>query len=248
MKKSHLVILLIIGFYLEQVGCQNNGKWEGGGWSSGISGSGPIEKETRNLTGYTKIESEISAEVILHPSATFRVEVEGQKNLAELLKTEVSGDVLRIYFSKSVGNYKTFYVHVYAPTFNSVSLKGSGNITCKEALAGASLDVYLRGSGDINMNQLTYKTMMGELTGSGNINLAGASDTSSWKLTGSGDVDCSSMKSKSSDAVVTGSGSIKCFASELVKARVRGSGDIYYKGSPVKIDKEVTGSGSIQAE
>ena len=44
-----------------------------------------------------------------------------------------------------------------------------------------------------------------------------------------------------------GSADIKVTATEMIKARVSGSGDIRYKGNPKKIDTKTSGSGDISS-
>ena len=47
------------------------------------------------------------------------------------------------------------------------------------------------------------------------------------------------------EAVVSGSGDIQVTASQSLKARVSGSGDISYRGNPEKQDFKTSGSGDI---
>jgi hypothetical protein len=46
-------------------------------------------------------------------------------------------------------------------------------------------------------------------------------------------------------ANVSGSADIKVTVSEMIQARVSGSGDISYRGNPKKIDTKSSGSGNI---
>ena len=83
------------------------------------------------------------------------------------------------------------------------------------------------------------------LTGSGDINLSGSTAEITTVLSGSGDIDTSKLKAQTADATVSGSGDTTVYCTEMILARVSGSGDIQYKGDPKKKDTKVNGSGSI---
>ena len=64
-------------------------------------------------------------------------------------------------------------------------------------------------------------------------------------VSGSGDISAYDLKAVSVYANIVGSGTIKITTSNKIKARVSGSGDIYYKGKPKYVDSKSIGSGDI---
>ena len=83
------------------------------------------------------------------------------------------------------------------------------------------------------------------LSGSGDMDLAGSCGKLQVRVSGSGDVNAYELSAREVDAVVSGSADIKVTASEAIKARVSGSGDIHYRGNPEKIDSKTSGSGGV---
>ena len=65
-------------------------------------------------------------------------------------------------------------------------------------------------------------------------------------IAGSGDVSAYKLKTRYVEASIAGSGDIKVTVSDKIKATVVGSGNIYYKGHPDKIDTTSLGSGDIK--
>ena len=57
-------------------------------------------------------------------------------------------------------------------------------------------------------------------------------------ITGSGDISAEKLAATNVVATVAGSGDIVCYASRQLDARVSGSGDIEYKGSPSVVNKQ----------
>ena len=83
-------------------------------------------------------------------------------------------------------------------------------------------------------------------SGSGDIELAGNTKTFVCEIRGSGDVHCENLKSENANINVKGSADVNVFASVSLKARVSGSGDIYYRGNPPNPDITVLGSGVVE--
>ena len=212
-----------------------------------VKGEGPVQTETRSLKDFKGVELGASADVYMTQATDFKVTIEAQKNIAELLETSVEGGILKIYFKKSIGNvdYDKLIIHVEAPLFENVYLLGSGNMIAQNAFKGDKLSLTITGSGDVRVKDATYNTVKAELSGSGNLEVGGVAESSELSLSGSGDVHAQNLKSKKVDASITGSGNIDCHAETSMDASVTGSGDIHYSGDP-SVKSRITGSGSIE--
>jgi hypothetical protein len=194
-----------------------------------VKGSGNVTSETRNLSGFTGIDLQGSADVDVAIGEPESVVVEAEDNILPLIETKVQNGQL-IISTKPLTNLSTtkpVRVHIKMKTLDSVSISGSGNITAPGLNAG-----------EVNV----------DLPGSGNINLSGTANKVVIKLGGSGNVFCDQLKSSSAKVDVSGSGNVKVYASESLDATISGSGNIQYSGNPSQVNKNVTGSGSIVSQ
>lgn len=249
---------------------------DGDGWGlfdggKRLTGQGAIERTTRDVSGFKSIDLATSANVFVKQSTTFKVEVEAQKNIAEILETTVEDGVLKIKFKKGTWqvNFEKLNIYVEMPSVERLLISGSGDLTAETALSGDNMDLHISGSGNITVDKgLTAKTLKvtlsgsgnieaegiatGELTtrisGSGDLTLAGTADKSSYTVAGSGDIDAKSVKSKAVEAHISGSGNINCHADESMDAHTSGSGDITYSGNATVIKSKSSGSGDISKE
>lgn len=212
-----------------------------------IKGSGPIETETRDLKDFKGVELGASADVFITQGDEFKVTIEAQKNIAELLETSVKGTTLKIYFKDNMGNvsYDKMVIHIQAPLYEHIALLGSGNMIAQNALKGDKLSLVITGSGNLEVKEATYSSIKAELSGSGNLKVGGVAESCDLELSGSGDVEASDLKSKKVIAAITGSGGIDCHAETNLEASVTGSGDIHYSGDP-SVQSRITGSGSVE--
>lgn len=115
-------------------------------------------------------------------------------------------------------------VRIALPEVPKIRAKGSANVTLYH-VNQASLDVRVRGSGDI--------TAIGQV------------DHLMAKVSGSGDVHAGGLTALTAKLKVSGSGDIEANVTQSVRARVEGSGDINVAGNPAARDHSVEGSGDI---
>ena len=234
-----------------------------------IKGTGAVERTTREAKDFKSIDVQTSANVFVKQGTTFKVEVEAQKNIAELLETVVEDGTLKIKFKH--GSWRLSFdklnVYVEMPVVENLEISGSGDLTAETALTGDKIEVDITGSGNINIEKgLTAKTLkvgiggsgdikiegieVGELStkiaGSGELTLTGKADKAAYSVSGSGDVNASKLKSKAVEASVSGSGNISCNAEESLDAHASGSGDISYSGNATAVKTKVSGSGNIE--
>ena len=167
-----------------------------------------------------------SANISYHQDTRSHVEIHGSDNIIPLVETYVDGNTLMIKFKKNVSIWKgKLEIKVFAPELNKLSINGSGNIKLINGIqTSKDIEFHINGSGNIQ----------GE--GSGNINLKGKAIQAKYAIAGSGNIQAADLEAENTDASISGSGNISCYASQKLVARVKGSGDIAYKGNPQEVD------------
>ena len=220
---------------------------------------GEIDTVTRNVGEFNSIDIDILLNdmIFVQTADEFKVEVIAYDSLIDSIHTTNDNGMLRIYNNKYNSEIQGMtQVRVYAPTVNSITNRGSGDIRISE-YRGDSLNIETIGSGDLTVFNLEISgklTIQG--TGSGDhkfrhitagemvIDKKGSGDgeysdlnvgTLSVASTGSGDATLSG-KAESVTFHKAGSGDID--ASELkaksVKTQESGSGDLIINWESVK--------------
>ena len=185
------------------------------------------------------------------------VEVYTSDNIVDLLDINVVNNTLNIKFKKGVSvSYNKLEIRVSSETLNNISVAGSGNveldIDADNITCTGNLNVSVAGSGDIEGSNITCTNLTASIAGSGDLKLdnvsaagteasvsgsgtailTGTSQEADYRVAGSGDLFASGLQAKRVSASVSGSGDIKCHATDFLKARTSGSGNIGYKGNP----------------
>ena len=212
-----------------------------------VRGNGKMKTEVRTTSDYESVSAAGNFDVKLVSGKEGKITLDGEENLMQYIITEVKKGKLTIKVKKNVSIRitKKFVVTVPYRDIDIVSLAGSGDISNEGTIKAKDFKLSLAGSGDIDLN-IDVTSVKTSIAGSGNIKLNGKSSSLICSIAGSGDVSAYGLSTKSTVVSVAGSGNVKTTVSESIKARVAGSGSIYYKGKPDKIDTKSFGSGSVK--
>ena len=207
-------------------------------------------KETRKVSGFTKIGFGIAGDLYINIGSEFRVELEGPKSLLDEIETELSGSKLVIKKDTwhTFGNEKVT-VYITLPALEGLSVSGSGKAEVKDAVKSEELHLSVSGSGKILMADLAIGDLDVGISGSGDVIIGGSGDArnADISISGSGNYSGESLRIANGDFGISGSGSCRCNVTDKLEASVSGSGNVTYLGNP-KVDARVSGSGRVRSK
>ena len=203
-----------------------------------------ITKELNNVSNFSSIRVLGSPDVEYRQSngSKTTVSIYGSDNLVDLLEVSTVNGVLQVNIKKGVkilSGERRLKVIASSPSLNQVDIKGSADVYLKGTIKGNDLNLNIAGSGDIEAENLQYANIFALVKGSGDIDLKNVKATTVMsEVNGSGDISAEKLAATNVVATVAGSGDIVCYASRQLDAKVSGSGDIEYKGSPSVVNKQ----------
>jgi hypothetical protein len=213
-----------------------------------VVGDGPLLTENRTATNFSEVEINIPGDVVFRQANDYKLEIEAQENILDIIQTPVNGNELVIKFKNDVfvRRHDRIRVTVSAPDINAFRLKGSGNLRTEGNIQSGNFNVSVSGSGNIDIPNLNATTLDADISGSGDIKISGGAVTGEdLRISGSGSIDLLNLAARSASTNTTGSGEMKVNVSETLNARITGSGSVYYKGNPV-VSSHITGSGKVK--
>ena len=217
-------------------------------WGNGerVRGNGKIITETRSTSEYDEINVGGSFDVVLVKGKEGSIKIEGEENIIPFIEIEVSRGSLQIKYKKNsyVNTTKKLTITVPITNIDKISLGGSGNISNVGIIKTNEFSASLGGSGNIKL-QIDTNSMSVNIGGSGNIEISGKTTEFNCSVAGSGNISAFNLNSEITNATIAGSGSVKTTVNKKIKAKVVGSGNIYYKGKPAEKDVKSVGSGEI---
>ncbi len=211
----------------------------------GVSGSGPIQTETRNESNFHAIDLDVSGDMEITVGEQFAVEISAQQNILPLIKTEVKDGALHVYTNENFNSPGDIKIRVTAPAFDAFSVAGSGNLRVVNAIRSEKMGMNIAGSGDIFCAQADFNSLSIDITGSGGVELGGKANDVKADISGSGDVMAKNMTANVLKVNIVGSGTVTADVSSALHADISGSGDVFYSGT-ASVETNVSGSGSVK--
>jgi hypothetical protein len=214
---------------------------------SRVRAQGSIVSEVRDLPRFSGIDLSGVGAVRYHESDAFRVTVRTHQSLIGLVETEVSSGILALKIEQgwSVVDVRTLEFDVEAPRLERVSISGSGSFRAMDVLDVPEFLFRVSGSGEA-VAQVDTDRLECRVSGSGSLSFTGDADELVLDLSGSGAVDALDLRARDADVKISGSSEVKLNVAEKLTARISGSGNIDYRGTP-RIDYSGSGSGKIQS-
>jgi Putative auto-transporter adhesin, head GIN domain len=193
---------------------------------SATAGSGQIATESRQVSGFTKVELSGNGELTIEQTGTESLTISAEENLLPRASSEVSGDTLVLELKTIADIFPTKPVE-YA-------------LTAKD-LTGLAVS----GSGSVNASKLATTSLSSKISGSGSITAIGTADNQDLDISGSGRYQAEQLIGKTVKVAISGSGSADVHATEALDIQMSGSGTLTYTGNPPQVTQEISGSGKV---
>lgn len=191
-----------------------------------ITGNGSIQTQERDVSAFNRVATQGSTVIHIVQGTVFEVKVKGYANLLPYLKTIVNNGTLSVHYedTRSVRNDNS-EVFITMPALTGLSSQGSG-------------DIYVAGAFNNNLDAA--------ISGSANIVVEkGSADHFTLQSFGSGNFKSFGFTATAADITIAGSGDTEIGIVQQLKAKIRGSGNIYYKGDPAAVEIDISGSGKV---
>lgn len=215
MRLPFLVVTLLSIFVMSCGSTQNK-----------IEGSGKVISETREVSGFMGIALESTGDITITQGDTESLSIETDDNILPLLTSKVENGVL-VLGAK-----------------DNTSVEPSNGI--RYTITVKSLErLELSGSGNVQASNLALESLSVDVSGSGNIELAGTVNSQTVNLSGSGNYNGCKLQSGGSSVTVSGSGNVTVTATDTLSVDVSGSGDVSYVGNP-NVSQNVNGTGDVK--
>jgi hypothetical protein len=213
-----------------------------------VSGSGKEVAVARPVGAFSVLRLDSSIDVHAHQGTTPGVTVHADDNIEPLVETTVEGDKLIVRLKKgaSFRSHHDVFVDVVFTSLTAAQQHGSGDLHI-DKLSGPRFESSISGSGDLQIDNAQLGQFALSVAGSGDVTISGSADEARFGVAGSGDINARNFAAKKVSVSISGSGDARVNATEVLEAKVAGSGDVTYAGHPRDVSRRVSGSGSIDA-
>lgn len=190
----------------------------------GIQGSGDMETREIDLDDFNEVSLRGGFDVDITFGKRQQVKITIDDNLWDILEAEVDDDVLILGWEENC--------------------RPDGD--CKVEIVVKSLEAFqLSGAGDISISDFDGPSFTFDLSGAGDVTMDGQVKDLDIHLSGAGNVDTRALKAENVEVSISGAGNADVYASESLRGRVSGVGNLDYYGDPKEKKTKVSGIGRI---
>ena len=226
---------LCVGFLLSLAACYPS-----------VRGNGQPALETRPLEGFVDVDSSGAFDVRVEHADSYSVAVAIDSNLLPFLETRVVGTTLRITSHVHLEHVLPGpHVMVRMPSLAGATLSGSGRLAVLAVHETRPVALRLSGSGNMDFAGAA-PVVKAHLDGSGDIHLAGSTEQVTLDLSGSGTIDAAGLLAAAGSIELDGSGNVRATIDGPADVSLSGSGDIDLFGNVTLQRSSKSGSGSIR--
>jgi hypothetical protein len=210
-----------------------------------ISGNGNVVAEERYVSGFSGLSVSNGIDVYIAPGEGGILKVVADENILEVLKTEVMGNTLKIYFSESVCGTKSSKVYVRYSNLNSITVSSAGDVKGEGILTTDELDIELSSAGNLKLNVEAEKIFI-DISSSGKAFLSGRATYLEARLSSAGNLNAFELEAETGDVAVSSAGNAKVFITGEASFESSSAGDIIYRGEPEIRKMSSSSAGSIR--
>src|SRR5450830_1100195 len=206
--------------------------------SNAVAGNGVLAHDVRQVGTVSGLEVGGPLEVNVRVGQATSLAVDADSNLLPLIRSDVSGGVLRVWVEGAVRSSNNMRVTYTTPSLTQLRQSGSGQINAHGLRMGAAR-VDQSGSGRTGLGPVQGNDLSLTVSGSGSVQASGAVNSVNARSSGSGAIDITGVASEQADLSTSGSGSISATVKRSVLAQTSGSGHITVYGNPAQ--RQLTG-------
>ena len=192
---------------------------------SGIKGSGTSKSEQRNISGFSKIEAGGAMNVEITAQGDFSVTVEADDNLLQYIKTETSGDTLKIYSEGRISPKAKMNVKITMPEVKGLDVSGASNAVVS----------------NVKVDSLELNA-----SGASKIKIEGESKDLDSDASGASKIDAENLRVENAKVKASGASSSIVSPSNELKADASGASSIHYTGEPKNVNQKSSGASSVK--
>lgn len=233
-----------------------------------VRGSGKVISETRDVSGFDRVEIHDGGNLYLVQGDSEALEIEAEENIMPYLSSRVVNHTLFLEIDdserRSFITTRPINYYLTMEDIHGLAISGGGDIEARK-ITTTDLETSITGGGDLEIGILAADTANMRISGGGNIDIEEMkADLLEMRISGGGDVRihdgkvgeqrvdvsgggnyrASDLKSDRASAEVSGGGDLTVWVEDHLDIELSGGGSVYYYGDPT-VNSSISGGGDI---
>ena len=180
--------------------------------------------------------------VYLVQADEFKIDVEADENVIDLIATDMKNGKLRIHAKENIGQ-ATKNIYVSLPEITVLQGSSGAHLEVKNVIKGDKLEVDGSSGALLEMELVTNSLEMDASSGA-NLTISGEANRAQVHASSGGNINATKLNAKICDAEASSGGNLKIEVSDALTTNASSGGSIGYSGNP-KLEEKKSVSGSV---
>lgn len=211
-------------------------------FGSGKKGNGQVVEETRNVSeDFTMISASEGLDVYVTQDRDFKISVEADENVIDLIATDVRDGRLKIHTIENIGR-ATKKIYVSLPEITALESSSGADLIVQNVVEAKKIELEASSGSDLQV-ELVADEVSAEASSGADIQISGKSDVLYADASSGADIKAKDLITKRCNADASSGSDISVNVTESLVADASSGADISYKGEAnVQTKKSVSGS------
>ncbi|SMO46319.1 head GIN domain-containing protein [Solitalea koreensis] len=211
-----------------------------------IRGSGNVITQSRQIASFSELEVSGAYNIELTQDSVESLEIKGDDNLLEQVKTVTSGTKLKISSKRSFCTTVPISIWVHAKKISAIDIYGANNVITTNKF---HLDNFKFSSSGIteSIMEMEARRITTTISGAGKLMLKGQTGVLDIKISGAGKIAAFDMIAGKCNVTSSGAGEAELNVLNQLEVSASGASKVLYKGKPSQIIQKASGASSIKS-
>lgn len=209
-----------------------------------VTGNGHVAEESRDVRGFNSLKVSNGLDVIISQNDNEHLNIEADENLLDHIKTEVSGNELRIFSDVNIRMAKSKKIYLSYRYLRSVHVSSAGDLKGQNKLKTDNLELRLSSAGDLNLEVDADKIDI-SVSSSGDATLRGRTGFLKADLSSAGNLNAFDLEADKADISASSAADARVFVISEARFKASSAGDIVYRGNPNILEMNTSSGGDV---
>ncbi|WP_136468838.1 head GIN domain-containing protein [Flagellimonas onchidii] len=211
-------------------------------FGNGKKGNGEVVEESRKVTeDFTEISASEGLDVFVTQNSKFKIDVEADENIIDLIATDIKDGKLRIHTIENIGR-ATKKIYVSLPKVSGLRSSSGADLIVQNVIESEKIELDASSGSDLKVELIASEVSADASSGAG-IKVSGQADMLYADASSGADIRAGELMVKKCNADASSGADISINVSESLVADASSGADIRYSGeASVQAKKSVSGS------
>lgn len=209
-----------------------------------VKGNGNVTEEVRQVSKFNQIKVSRGMNVYVTQGIPAKVVVIADNNLHEIIRTDVDGDVLKIYADENIRWAREKKVMVTVEKLTAVESSSGSNVWSQSQIMSENLELKASSGANLTMDVNT-KYLKADCSSGANVKLAGLAKEGELEASSGANMKAAELKADNCKTRASSGGNVSATVVERLEAKASSGGNVTYYGEPSSTEIDTSSGGNV---